>query len=96
MRYYLSPPPQNPLARILTAIAALLVLAGAFMLGIVALVVVAGLGLLVWLGVWMRMLWLRRHLRNRSAGDGDRRHGDSGEDRVIETEYTIISRRRDP
>jgi hypothetical protein len=96
MTYYLGPPPQNPLARILTAIVALLALAGAFMLGVVTLIVVAGLGLLAWLGLWARMLWLRRRMRGRPAEGRHDGHGDQRANQVIETEYTIISRRQDP
>ncbi len=42
MTYYISPPPQNPLTRIIAAIIAVFALAGAFMLGMAALLVVAG------------------------------------------------------
>jgi hypothetical protein len=95
MSFYISPPPRNPLVRALAAIFAVLVLAGAFMLGIVALAVIAGLGLLVWTGAWLRMSWIRRQLRNQAGKPQQGTSGAGADDQVIETEYTIISRNQD-
>jgi hypothetical protein len=90
MPFYLGPPPQNPLTRLLTAIIALVVMAGAFMLGLVALAVVVGLALAIGAAAWLRVWWAGRHASGpvRSAGPGT-----GGE--VIETEYTVVSRKRD-
>ena len=94
MTFYISPPPQNPLARVLSAVVGVVLLAAAFMLGMVALAVIAGLGLLVWLGVWKRKVWIRRKVRA-GAGPGDSQ-GRKSTDGTIETEYTVISRKQDP
>ena len=42
MPYYIGPPPQNPLTRIIATIIAALMLVGAFMLGLVALLILGG------------------------------------------------------
>ena len=95
MPFYINPPPQNPLVRFLAAIVAALTLAGAFMLGIVALAVVAGLGLLIWLGVWARTFWIRRQLGRQAKSTPQGTTGASTDKQVIETEYTVISRNQD-
>jgi hypothetical protein len=65
------------------------------MLGIVTLFIVAGLGLLAWLGVWLRILWIRRHHQGQ-AGEGRNHAPDSGStEQPIETEYTVISRKQE-
>ncbi len=94
MTLYITPPPGNPLIRVLTAIAGLLVVAGAFMLGIVTLAIVVGIGLLVWLGIWLRVLWGGHRRRHR--GEPGPGAGRPDPDQVIETEYTVVSRRQDP
>jgi len=91
MPYYISPPPQNPLTRIIAGIIAVFALAGALMLGMVALLVVAGVGLIAGLALWLRVAWIKRRLRKSgvdfSAGPGDQeKFGD-----VIEAEYTVVS-----
>lgn len=91
MTYYISPPPQNPLTRIIAAIIAVFALAGAFMIGVAALLVVAGVGLVAGLALWLRVAWIKRRLRN-SGLDLDAALGaqrESGD--VIDAEYTVIS-----
>ncbi len=99
MPFYISPPPRNPLASILGALVGVVVLVGAFMLGFVVMLVVAGLALLVWLGVFIRIKWaqfqLRKHGFDPSSGVpppiGIRpEQGDS-----LEVKYTVIARERD-
>ena len=58
MPLYITPPPTNPLVRILMAVVGLLVLVGSFMLGLVAIAVVAGLGLLAGAISWLRVAWM--------------------------------------
>ena len=92
MPVYLTPPPRNPLAQAAAAVVALLALVGAFMLGIVALAVFAGLALAASLALWLRAKWLSRAdgpAPSRGAGSGHR-------SRTIEAEYTVVRRRRDP
>ena len=102
MTLYISPPPGNPLARLLMALVGLAVLVGSFMLGLVALVVVASIGLLAGLVIWLRVAWIRRQLRKQgfampgesSPRDSQRaRTGDRSE--VIEAEYTVVRRHGD-
>jgi len=78
------------------AVVGLLVLVGSFMVGLVALAVVAGLGLLGGLVFWARVAWIRRQLRKQqAAGDDARRRypEHSTQSEYIETEYTVVSRR---
>lgn len=91
MPYYISPPPQNPLTRIFTAIIAVFALVGFLMLGMVALVVVAGVGLIGGLVLWLRVAWIKRRLQKSgvdlsSVSNGPKESGD-----VIDGEYTVIS-----
>jgi hypothetical protein len=79
------------------ALLGLVVLAGAFMLGLVALVVVLSLGLLAGLGLWLRMAWIRRQLRQQGFTEpGVQARERPGQAEVIEAEYTVIKRHRDP
>jgi len=95
MPYYISPPPQSPLARIIAAIIATFVLVGAFMIGMVALLVVAGVGLIAGIAIWLRVAWIKRKLRQSGVdlnvnADIPRESG-----HVIDAEYTVISDTRD-
>ncbi len=95
MPIYISPPPPNPLTRIIAAIIAAFALVGAFMIGIAALLVVAGVGLVAGVAIWLRVAWIKRRLRKSGldldAGvDISRQSG-----HVIDAEYTVISDPRD-
>ena len=95
MPYYISPPPQGPLTRIIAAIIAAFVLVGAFMIGMVALLVVAGVGLIAGIAIWLRVAWIKRKLRQSGVdlnvnADIPRESG-----HVIDAEYTVISETRD-
>ncbi|MGK2924028.1 MAG: hypothetical protein ACSLE2_00250 [Lysobacterales bacterium] len=83
MPYRLPPPSMNPLSRILASLLAVLAVVGAFFFGLVVLALAVGLGLLAWLGLVLRMWWLRRRL------------GGTKDD-VIEADYEVVSRRKDP
>ena len=91
MPYYLNPPPQGPLARIIATIIAVFALVGAFMLGLVALLVIAGIALIIGLTIWLRVAWIKRQLR-KSGVNLDMETGDSRESgNVIDAEYTIVA-----
>lgn len=89
MKYYISPPPASPLARILGTVFAVLVIAGAIVFGLFVLAAAVGLGLLLWAGLSIRGWWLGR----KHPGAGGR--GPGGPSQSIDAEYTVISRRRD-
>jgi len=100
MPYYISPPPQGPLTRIFASIIAVLVLIGAFMVGVVALLVVAGVGLIAGIAIWLRVVWIKRQLRKSGVDLGAGINPtaatptkDSGQ--IIEAEYTVISEREE-
>ena len=91
MPLYISPPPQNPLSRILAAIIAVFVLAGAFMIGMAALLVIGGLGLIAGLVIWLRIAWIRYRLQK--SGGHAIKQPVSGQ--VYDAEYTVISENED-
>ena len=51
------------MTRIITGIIAVLTLIGAFMIGMAALLVVAGVGLIAGFAIWLRVAWIKRQLR---------------------------------
>ena len=91
MPYYISPPPQGPVARAIAAIIAGLALAGMFMLSLVTVLVVAGGGLIIGLVIWLRLAWIKRRMRGTFANVEEEHHPGQ----VIEAEYTVISERDD-
>ena len=91
MPYYISQTPMNPVSRIVAAMVAAVALVGAFFFGLLVLALFAGLGLLLWLGFWLRLWWLRRHLpQGETTAESS---GEQGE--IIDGEYRVVSRRRD-
>ncbi len=92
MPVYLTPPPQTPLARALAAIVSALLLVGAFMIGMVAFLVMLGVGLLAGAWLWFRTWRLRRSL-DAAAPMASSRRAESG---AIEGEYTVVTREEDP
>jgi len=100
MPYYISPPPQGPLTRIVTGIIAVLALAGAFMIGMAALLVVAGVGLIAGFAIWLRVAWIKRQLRKSGIDQGagiapSSVHQKQESGQVLEAEYTVISEREE-
>ena len=95
MPYYINPPPQNPLTRIITAIIAVFALVGAFMIGMAALLVVAGIGLIAGIVIWLRVAWIKRRLQKSGVdlGAGIDVPRESGH--VIDAEYTVVSEPQD-
>jgi len=95
MPYYISPPPQNPLTRIIAAVIAAFALVGAIMLGLVALLVIAGLALVAGIAIWLRVAWIKRRLQ-KSGVNLDANVGVSRESgHVIDAEYTIVPESQD-
>ncbi len=91
MPYYISPPPQGPLTRIITAIIAAFVLVGAFMIGMVALLVVAGIALIAGIAIWLRVAWIKRKLRKSGVDLNVEMDVPGTTGHVIDAEYTVIS-----
>jgi hypothetical protein len=91
MPYYISPPPQNPLTRIITAIIAVFALVGSFIIGAAALLVIAGVGLIAGLALWARITWVKHQLKKSGVnlGAGPVPQRESGD--VIDAEYTVVS-----
>lgn len=85
------------MARIIAGIIAALMLIGAFMIGMVALLVIAGVGLIAGIAIWLRVAWIKRQLRkngidlgagiNPSMATPTKQSG-----QVIEAEYTVVSK----
>jgi hypothetical protein len=101
MPYYISPPPLNPLSRILAGILAVLALVGAFFFGIFVLAFAAGLGLIAWLLLSIRLWWMRKKGLISGAGGGPASGpaqrpgpgaGETSRD-ITDVEYTVVSRR---
>jgi hypothetical protein len=90
MPYYLHPPPQGPLARIVASIIAVFVLVGAVMLGMVALLVIAGLALVTGVAVWLRIIWIKRRLKNSGVDLRGEAAGHAASGHVIDAEYTVV------
>jgi hypothetical protein len=95
MPIYISPPPQSPLTRIIAGIIAVFVLIGTFTIGMVAFLVVAGIGLIAGIALWLRISWIKHRLRKSGvdmgagAGAGVNIPRQSGH--VIDAEYTVVS-----
>ncbi len=88
MRYYISPPPANPLSRIVAAILAVMVIVASAIFGLFLFAAAVGLGLLAWMGLALRAWWARR----RGTEQPERRPRQA---ETIDAEYTVISKRRD-
>ena len=95
MPYYISPPPQSPLTRFIAAIIGVFVLAGALILGTVAFVVVAGIGLVAGLAIWLRVAWIKHRLRKSGVDFGTKPGAGPGPKKasgdIIDAEYTVVS-----
>jgi len=95
MPQYISPPPQNPITRIFTAIVAVIVLAGAFMIGMAALLVVAGVGLLAGIVIWLRVVWIKRKMEKDGVNFNVSNDAPTSSGNIIEAEYTVVSEHQD-
>jgi hypothetical protein len=90
MPYYLGPPPQNPLSRIIATIVAALMLVGAFMLGLVALLVLGGIAVVAGLAIWARLAWIKRQLRKSGVNLNPEAGVARESGHVIDAEYTVV------
>lgn len=88
-KYYISPPPMNPVTRVLAAVFTALALLGAFFFGFVIFIAALGMGLILWLVLAVRGWWLRR------KGAPARQASAASYRETIDAEYTVISKRRD-
>lgn len=91
MPYYISQQPLNPVTRILAALFAVLAFVGAFFFGLIILAVLVGLGLLLWLGIRLRMWWIMR----RTPQSRVSRSAPPTENEAIDAEYTVVSKEQD-
>ena len=92
-RYYITPPPMNPVSRILASLFGILVLVGAIVFGFFVLLGGIILGVLAWGAFAIRRWWLRR--KGVEIPLNTPQDSGSGNSETIEAEYTVISRRRD-
>ena len=109
MPYYISPPPQNPITRFIAGIVAVLAVAGAFMIGMVAFVVVAGIGILAGFAIWLRVAWIKHQLKKKGFSadsfnpgsthqPGQQAENQQSQDhqgQVIDAEYEVVSEKKD-
>ncbi len=87
---YLNPPPQSPLARIAAAIVGAALMVGAFMIGMVAFVILLGVGAVMAAWFWFRTRDVRRAFREAAEQAGARAPTDGSA--PIEAEYTVVTR----
>jgi Flp pilus assembly protein TadB len=95
MPYYISPPPQNPFTRLIAAIIAVFVLVGSFMIGVAALLVVAAVGLVLAIAIWIRVAWIKRRMKKEGVNFGTNVDMSQKPGNVIDAEYTVISESED-
>jgi hypothetical protein len=81
----------NPLSRALAAVVAALAVLAAFFFGLIVLALVVGTGLLFWLGIRLRLWWMRRHISPTDTAPASTPQ--KGE--VIDAEFTVVSRQKD-
>jgi hypothetical protein len=81
----------NALSRALAGAAVILALIAAFFFGLIVLTLAVGIGLLFWLGIRLRLWWIRRHMPLSDTAPAETKQ--KGE--VIDAEYTVVSRRKD-
>jgi len=91
MPHYISPPPQNPLTRIIAAVIAVFVLIGSFMIGMVALLVVAAVGAILAIAIWLRVMWIKRRMKKDGVNFDRPVDMSQNTGQVIDAEYTVIS-----
>ena len=106
MPYYISPPPMNPISRLIAGIVGLIAMAGAFVLGLAVFAVVFGLIVVFWIGIRLRVWWIRRQMGSTGKPGLDRsgfensafdkrQSGSENTGEVIDAEYTVVSRNKD-
>jgi len=95
MPYYISPPPQNPLSRIIAGIIAVFALIGTLVIGFAAFLVIAGIALVAGIAIWLRVAWIKRRLQKNGIDSGTRTDASNNSGQVIDAEYTVISSSED-
>ncbi|MGD9265525.1 MAG: hypothetical protein PVJ71_07085 [Lysobacterales bacterium] len=95
MAYYIAPPPQGPLARLVTGIIAALALVGAVMFGLVAFLVITALAAVAGIAIWLRVWWLKRRLEKEGFKPHEMQDPEL-KGHVIDAEYTVVEEPRDP
>ena len=65
------------------------------MIGMVALLVVAGVGLIAGIAIWLRVAWIKRKLRQSGVDLNANADVSKASGHVIDAEYTVISDTRD-
>ena len=95
MPYYISPPPQNPLSKIIAGIIAVFALIGTFIIGFAAFLVIAGIALVAGIAIWLRVAWIKRRLQKNGIDTGARADMSNDSGQVIDAEYTVISSTED-
>ncbi|WP_191621368.1 hypothetical protein [Marinihelvus fidelis] len=91
MPVYITPPPGNGLTRVLAVIIGVLALAAFFFVGLVALVIVVGVGLVLGIVAWVRQRFFAPASPKSTSGQapGSRSRAD-----VIDAEYSVVSREK--
>ncbi len=72
-------------------IIAVFAVAGAFMIGLFALAIVAAVGLIAGLAIYLRIAWIKRHLPKRNV----EKNTASPTAQDLDAEYTVISESED-
>ncbi|HEX6928496.1 MAG TPA: hypothetical protein VF267_04560 [Gammaproteobacteria bacterium] len=86
--------PAGWLARIAGAIVGVILMAGLFFLGITVFAAVAGLAILVFLVLAVRVWWLRRRFRRHAAANGEPASPQAGNRAGVTLEGEYEERRR--
>jgi hypothetical protein len=91
MPYYINPPPQNPLTRIIAAVIAVFALVGSFMIGMAALLVVVCVGLVAAISIWIRISLLKRRMKKEGVEFGAVQKKPPNSGHIIDAEYTVVT-----
>ena len=90
---------QNPVVQFFAILAAGAILVVAVLMGAIVLVALLGVGVVLAVVFWLRMLWIRHKLKRAGVYDTFRMQAGEGGDaaqrpnrrgRVIEVEYTVV------
>jgi len=91
MKYYISPPPMNPLSRLLTSLVAVLSLVGFVFFGLIVAGIVLAALFVFGLVFWLRVRWFGRNPSSNATPQG----AAASDGQVIEAEYTVINQRHE-
>ncbi len=91
MKYYISPPPMNPISRLLASLVAALSLLGFFFFGLIVVGILLAALLVFGLVFWVRAWWLGRNPVANMVPPGPAQ----SQGQVIEAEYTVVNQRRE-